>query len=247
MDLNDKNKQDIKDLWTKGLSRDKISITLGIGKDSVQSYINYIKSSYIKEREKNISGKPLIENKSIDLNEILNDYKSGASYLFLKDKYHIGTAKVDTIVKEHTELLDEHNKNAIKFGKEHRKEYIKNMDIDTKYYNQYVKSQKHISHNKFFNRKISNFQYKLYCKLEFKNDVQIYTNATDPSKYGNMKRIPRTKIMTKGIKGLHDFDVFISIRQAHKFDVVNEYCYNVSNNTVYSIGELAGKIGYNLE
>lgn len=247
--LDDNDKQKIKDLWINGASRDSISIALGKGKDDVQDYINRISPFFAKDREK-------IEIKRVrdyeySQNNLLEDYKNGASYKYLKDKYHIGTGKVDELIKAHTELLEEHNKKAFIFGKEHRAEAIRNLpEVESTAKTQIIKKEKkkekmrHISVDKFFGRKMVHLNFKTYCKLKFTHKVQIYTNTTLISKYGNYKEIPDTEVITKGVRGLRDYADFLAIKNEHINEIKDEYCYFANESRIVSLKEFENIIGY---
>lgn len=247
--LDDNDKQKIKDLWVNGASRDSIAIALGKGKDDVQEYINRI-SPFFENKRVKIEKTRVRDNEYSEVN-LLGDYKAGASYKYLKDKYHIGSGKVDKLIKEHTELLAEHNKNAIKFSKENRFEAIENLpEIQSTVKTQIIKKEKkkekmkHISVDKFFGKKIVHLNFKTYCKLEFRNSVQIYTNTTLISQYGNYKEIPKTRVITKGIRGLRDYADFLALKNEHINDVIGEYCYFANESRIVSLSEFQQIIGY---
>ena len=243
--LDDKDKQKIKDLWLEGSSRDSIAISIGKDKNIVQAYIDEIYPAFYKKRKKLI--KERIRDFEYSENDVLEDYKNGASYKYIKDKYHIGTTKVDNLITAHKELLDEHNKNATTFGKYYRAEAIENIStIDYREKEKLIKKLKvkHVHENKFFRREIRHLNFNAYCKLEFTGSVKIYTNATDPSKYGNQQSIPSTEIITKGIRGLGDYADFLALRNVHFNDIRDEYCYIANEKRIVSLNEFQNIIGF---
>lgn len=256
--LSDNERQIIKDLWISGSPRNKIAKIIGKDNNTVQAYINYIRPTYENERNDKLEKTKRIHIENLNENEVKELYLKGASTDYLKSKFHIGSHRVSKIIKSYSnEEIKIHNDNTISFGKENAKQinnqYISNLDIEhkeekyiTKEVDKIINNRK-IKVNRFFGKKIKNFEYDYYCKIEFTNEVKIYRNSSDSSKYGNTKEIPSTAIMTKGIKSKGDYITFLDIRDAHIFDIKNEYCYNVNSKSVLSLTDMANILDIDID
>lgn len=212
-ELENKEKAKIKKLYIDGNNRDIISKSIHIGKDKIQPYFAYLGSTDLQRIHEEHKRVP-IRNAVLDEKALKKDFEKGLSHTELRYKYHLRDERLGDILSGYS------NDTLLKHEKAVKEIRRKSHKID-----------------RFFNRNVENYNYKIYVAIEF-NGFQQITN------YRNYDEPFDTNYITKGINGKGDMAQLLTLIDK-KYDEIREITIkDYSKNQELTLEELKRSFGF---
>lgn len=212
-EVENKDKAKIKKLYLDGNNRDIITKSIHIGKDRVQPFFAYLGTTSAKYDHEEHKRKP-VRNAELDLKALKKDFEKGLSHTELRYKYHLRDERLGDIISGYS------NDTLLKHQIAEKEIRSKSHKID-----------------RFFNRNVENYNYKIYVAIEFNGFEQInnYRNHAEPYD---------TNYITKGINGRGDVNQLLTLIDA-KYDAIrNITIKDYQRNEEITLGQLKSRYGF---
>lgn len=230
----------IEKFYTLGLSRDQIKHELHLGSNTVQKVMKYLETTNLlierEEARKHFKRFRAKEKDNEYYENIKQDYITGNSLFNIARKYHIGNSELQEIINSYPEQIKEQH--TLNNQKELMPEQISNLK----------KNKAKRSNEAFFGRDILNLHSKIYCRIIFTNEVNLYEKYPEINVSQLHKWAHDTNQITPAIVSDADIDNMFNImlRQKDNIRYSDSYCKNFDTGEIIEIEEILERIGKSL-